>query len=147
MVKEDIKTIFRPGLDPLNTHTISDKLYCISDTIKVLATMADRYGNLIRNQQYQFWGQHLRERLDAFPYGEERPGWRNHDREYPESQQQLMRRQAEANEIVPRPRGYTPFQSSLSLTVAMHITLLEGSILRQSLRKRTTPRVGEQRHR
>jgi hypothetical protein len=68
MVKEDIKPIFRPGLDPLNTHTISDKLYCISDTIKVLATMVDRYGNLIRNQQYQFWGQHLRERLDAFPF-------------------------------------------------------------------------------
>jgi hypothetical protein len=73
--------------------------------------MLDRYGNLIRNQQYQFWGEHLRERLDAFPHGEDRPGWRINGYDYPDSQYQMMRRQAEVNDVVPRPMGYTPFQS------------------------------------
>jgi hypothetical protein len=50
MVKANIKPILGPGLDSVNTRTISDELYCISDTTKVLATMVDRYGNLIRNQ-------------------------------------------------------------------------------------------------
>jgi hypothetical protein len=112
MVKENIKPILGPALGLLNTHTISDELYCISNIIKVLATTIDRYGNLIRNGENQFWGEHLTERQDAFPEDDERPlgpGWRINGLDYPESEG--LTRRALANEVVPRPSGYIPFQS------------------------------------
>jgi hypothetical protein len=75
--------------------------------------MIDRYGNLIRTPEYGNWREHLRELQDAFPPDDDTPlipAWKVNGRRYRESQRHTFH-QAEANNIVPRPTGYVPFQS------------------------------------
>jgi hypothetical protein len=116
MVKTNIKPILGPGLDPVNTRTISDELYCISDTIKVLATMVDRYGNIPRIMHgFQSRAHRDKRRLDGGEGSEFEAGWTIDGTRYPEiAPRAVAYGPARANEVVTRPPGYVPYQSVFS---------------------------------
>jgi hypothetical protein len=146
MVKANIKPILGPGLDPVNTRTISDELYCISDTIKVLATMVDRYGNIPRIMHgFQSRAHRDKRRLDGGEGSEFEAGWTIDGTRYPEiAPRAVAYGPARANEVVTRPPGYVPYQSVLALSATMRINLVQGSILNSD--RMRLPQGGWQRH-